>query len=223
MNLEEKLPLLEPMEFRLIEDTKNDDRILNVLSFLFISVADVVKETAKEFGFTIKNSLLFILYKLKSTDKKPRLFNIKDRDLIFEIEPPPIESYSKLSEAIRGVVNEDDIEECFEQLKILAFYRNEIEEYLGINLREESKNNEIKKTSTRENRNKDKVIKSLLAVYFGEDVANNPRKHITASDGITHANGKIQRAFELKGIKIPVSGQTLANWLKDVEIEKIQA
>ncbi|HDR1923464.1 TPA: hypothetical protein QB653_001963 [Pasteurella multocida] len=66
-------------------------------------------------------------------------------------------------------------------------------------------------------------IKYLLAVNYGEDVANNPRSHILENDttqGVKYANGAIQKSFELKGYKVPVSGRTLDKWTKDIKLIK---
>lgn len=66
-------------------------------------------------------------------------------------------------------------------------------------------------------------IKYLLAVNYGEDVANNPRSNILeydATQGHKYANGAIQKSFDLKGYKVPVSGRTLENWIKDIKLQK---
>lgn len=58
---------------------------------------------------------------------------------------------------------------------------------------------------------------------YGEDVANNPRSHILENDptqGVKYANGAIQKSFELKGYKVPVSGRTLNEWTKDIKLTK---
>ncbi|EAS0613651.1 hypothetical protein INA60_002650 [Salmonella enterica] len=60
--------------------------------------------------------------------------------------------------------------------------------------------------------NRASLIKSLLAVHYGDDVANNPRKFIENKDS------EICKDFQLKGIRLP-SGKTVAEWLKDAEID----
>ncbi|ESN10246.1 hypothetical protein L383_03285 [Enterobacter sp. MGH 37] len=60
--------------------------------------------------------------------------------------------------------------------------------------------------------NRASLIKALLAIHYGEDVANNPRKFIESKDS------EICRDFELKGISLP-SGKTVASWLQDADID----
>ncbi|MCA7014128.1 hypothetical protein LF934_15950 [Dickeya dadantii] len=60
--------------------------------------------------------------------------------------------------------------------------------------------------------NRASLIKSLLAIHYGEDVANNPRKFIENKDS------DICKDFDLKGISLP-SGKTVATWLQDADID----
>ncbi|EFP3678708.1 hypothetical protein HPX80_002152 [Salmonella enterica] len=55
-----------------------------------------------------------------------------------------------------------------------------------------------------------KFIKNLLTAVYGEDVANNPRKHI---DG---KMAQIRTDLEGKGLSCP-SGVTVENWLSDID------
>ncbi|HDR1069719.1 TPA: hypothetical protein QB323_002053, partial [Pasteurella multocida] len=85
----------------------------------------------------------------------------------------------------------------------------------------QDRKNEEKNTQKIDKRNL--FIKYLLAVNYGEDVANNPRSHILENDptqGVKYANGAIQKSFELKGYKVPVSGRTLNEWTKDIKLTK---
>ncbi|WP_324005692.1 hypothetical protein RFF20_07235 [Pasteurella multocida] len=85
----------------------------------------------------------------------------------------------------------------------------------------QDRKNEGKNTQKIDKRNL--FIKYLLAVNYGEDVANNPRSHILENDttqGVKYANGAIQKSFELKGYKVPVSGRTLNEWTKDIKLTK---
>lgn len=78
--------------------------------------------------------------------------------------------------------------------------------------------------STRSENKKNQLIKDLIYVCFGEDVAEHPRRHIAEEDssqGIKYAKGEIQKAFDLKGVKINITGRTLDSWIKDVPISKI--
>lgn len=54
------------------------------------------------------------------------------------------------------------------------------------------------------------LIKSLLALHYGEEVARNPRRHF---DG---KRGKVRMALEAMGLPCP-TGQTVARWLEDTE------
>lgn len=62
--------------------------------------------------------------------------------------------------------------------------------------------------------NRSSMIKALLAIHYGEDVANSPRKFIENKDS------EICKDFELKGIKLP-SGKIVSEWLRDVEIDYV--
>lgn len=80
---------------------------------------------------------------------------------------------------------------------------------------------EVKGDSTRESHSKDKMIKSLLALIFGEEVAESPRKFIEEQSGGQIRNYKnpiISREFEKAGIRLPISGKTLEKWVKNAEI-----
>lgn len=61
-------------------------------------------------------------------------------------------------------------------------------------------------------RNRAAMIKALLAIHYGEDVANNPRKFIE------NTRSEICKDFQLKGIKLP-SGKIISDWLKDADID----
>ncbi|UEM40975.1 hypothetical protein [Pectobacterium aquaticum] len=58
-----------------------------------------------------------------------------------------------------------------------------------------------------------KFIKSLIAINYGVQVAESPRKYLEDTDS------SISRAFQEKGISIP-SGKTVSAWLKDVDIDR---
>lgn len=60
--------------------------------------------------------------------------------------------------------------------------------------------------------NRASLIKALLAIHYGNDVADNPRKFIENKDS------EICKDFQLKGISLP-SGKTIADWLKDADID----
>ncbi|EGF6520397.1 hypothetical protein IC066_001146 [Salmonella enterica] len=60
--------------------------------------------------------------------------------------------------------------------------------------------------------NRASLIKALLAIHYGDDVADNPRKFIENKDS------EICKDFQLKGISLP-SGKTIADWLKDADID----
>lgn len=60
--------------------------------------------------------------------------------------------------------------------------------------------------------NRASLIKALLAIHYGNDVADNPRKFIDNKDS------EICKDFQLKGINLP-SGKTVMEWLKDAEID----
>ncbi|MER2978877.1 hypothetical protein [Serratia bockelmannii] len=60
--------------------------------------------------------------------------------------------------------------------------------------------------------NRASMIKALLAIHYGDDVANSPRKFIESRDS------EICKDFNLKGIELP-SGKTVASWLKDADID----
>ena len=60
--------------------------------------------------------------------------------------------------------------------------------------------------------NRAALIKALLAIHYGDDVANSPRKFIENKDS------EICKDFNLRGIALP-SGKTVAEWLKDADID----
>ncbi|KLP35548.1 hypothetical protein [Enterobacter ludwigii] len=72
-----------------------------------------------------------------------------------------------------------------------------------------SKETEVRPT-TRTVNGQAQLIKSLLALHYGEEVARNPRRHF---DG---KRGKIRMALEAMGLPCP-GGQTVARWLEDAE------
>ncbi|WP_413499152.1 hypothetical protein [Buttiauxella gaviniae] len=76
--------------------------------------------------------------------------------------------------------------------------------------------NEVKKTkediSSTVANNRASMIKALLAIHYGEDVANSPRKFIENKDS------EICKDFDMKGISLP-AGKTIAEWLKDADID----
>lgn len=61
-------------------------------------------------------------------------------------------------------------------------------------------------------KNQASLIKALLYIHYGEDVANKPRAFFENKDS------EIAVDFQLKGIDIP-SGKTVAGWIKDVDID----
>lgn len=95
--------------------------------------------------------------------------------------------------------------------------------------KEHEQSNKITETAkklenTRSENKKNQFIKDLIYVCFSEDVAENPRSHISEEDktqGIKYVNGEIQKAFDRKGVKINVTGRTLDSWIRDVPISKI--
>ncbi|HAT3921102.1 TPA: hypothetical protein I9Y23_004820 [Kluyvera ascorbata] len=62
--------------------------------------------------------------------------------------------------------------------------------------------------------NRASMIKALLAIHYGQDVADSPRKFFENKDS------EICRDFDAKGISLP-SGKTIAEWLKDADIDFI--
>jgi hypothetical protein len=62
-------------------------------------------------------------------------------------------------------------------------------------------------------KNRAAFIKALLAIHYGEDVADNPRKHID------NYSGELRKDFELAGIDLP-SGKTVEGWLKGIDIKR---
>lgn len=60
--------------------------------------------------------------------------------------------------------------------------------------------------------NRASMIKALLAIHYGDDVAESPRKFIESKDS------EICKDFQLRGIALP-SGKTIADWLKDADID----
>ena len=70
-----------------------------------------------------------------------------------------------------------------------------------------------------------KTVKVLLAVHYGEDVAEKVRSNIAEYDstqGIKYSNGAIQMAFDRKGYKLPFTGKYLNQLLKDVDISDLK-
>ena len=72
-----------------------------------------------------------------------------------------------------------------------------------------SVNNSVSRTI---GNNQAALIKALIAIHYGEDVANSPRKFIENKDS------EICKDFNLKGMKIP-SGKRVSDWLKNVDID----
>ncbi|HGK4840551.1 TPA: hypothetical protein ACJ2XA_000777 [Kluyvera georgiana] len=60
--------------------------------------------------------------------------------------------------------------------------------------------------------NRASMIKALLAIHYGQDVADSPRKFIENKDS------EICKDFDAKGISLP-AGKTIAEWLKDADID----
>ncbi|MGV6989356.1 hypothetical protein ACWA5Z_10790 [Testudinibacter sp. P80/BLE/0925] len=70
-----------------------------------------------------------------------------------------------------------------------------------------------------------KTLKAFIAVCFGENVADNPRSHIAENDitqGTKYTNGIIQIAFDKNGYKVPVTGRTLSEWIKNSDISDLK-
>ncbi len=59
--------------------------------------------------------------------------------------------------------------------------------------------------------NQSQMIKALLYIHYGEEVANKPRKFFDDNES------EVCKDFQLRGMGIP-SGKTVAAWLKDVDI-----
>lgn len=55
-------------------------------------------------------------------------------------------------------------------------------------------------------------IKQLIAINYGDDVANSPRKHIDNPRGV------IKNSFENKGLT-PPSGNVVEKWLKNSDLD----
>ncbi|HEN3495913.1 TPA: hypothetical protein U5D88_004306 [Yersinia enterocolitica] len=62
-------------------------------------------------------------------------------------------------------------------------------------------------------KNRAAFIKALLSIHYGDDVAENPRKHIDNTDG------ELRKDFELSGIALP-TGKTIEDWLKGIDIKR---
>lgn len=75
-------------------------------------------------------------------------------------------------------------------------------------------NNQPKKESQKTINAQSKLIKSLLYIHYGEDVANNPRPHIEKT------SGEIRKDFESKGLsrELP-SCLTVKRWVDNIELD----
>lgn len=70
-----------------------------------------------------------------------------------------------------------------------------------------------------------KTVKVLLAVHYGEDIAEKVRSNIAEYDstqGVKYSNGAIQIAFDKKGYKLPFTGKYLNQLLKDIDISDLK-
>ena len=140
-------------------------------------------------------------------------FSRKELDYIFN-------SYEKRKEGyFIPSINEELLTRNTHEAQIIKIQTEQIKQ-LEKQVRQ---NKEVHNTmqSAKTNNAKDKVIKALLAVHYGEDVAEHPRRHILEHDktqGVKNANGEIQKAFDLAWYEIPVSGRTLQNWLDGVPL-----
>lgn len=95
--------------------------------------------------------------------------------------------------------------------KTLTLYKDDLLKIESI-LNGKEKISDIKSNSKTVN-SMAKFIKSLIAINYGDHVAESPRKYLEDTDS------SISRAFQEKGIAIP-SGKTVSTWLKDIDIDR---
>lgn len=112
----------------------------------------------------------------------------------------------------------EEIIVCFDDVKDKLFMTAaEIERISG----QVSENNDArlppKKNSRKTDNAQAKFIKSLLHIYYGADVASNPRQHLERKAG---GPGVVLKDFDAAGLKAP-TGVAVDNWLKFIDIDNV--
>lgn len=78
---------------------------------------------------------------------------------------------------------------------------------------------EIEKSPTKEIK---RFLKALIYIHFGAEVANSPRKQIFDDSSCSGKDDIIGKEFEKNGIKINITGKTLAEWINKTKLHFIE-
>lgn len=78
----------------------------------------------------------------------------------------------------------------------------------------------LKTSSSKKTENaKSKLIKALIEIHYGKGSSDSARSLLNEERG----TGEMLHDFDLNGIDPPVTGKTLAGWLKDVDLDYVES
>lgn len=100
-----------------------------------------------------------------------------------------------------------------EYLKSLELPYIERGENINIKLSNDDVNEEPRAKTEISIKNRAAFIKALLAINYGDDVAERPRSYVD------NPRSELSKKFNLAGIDLP-SGKTIEGWLKGIDIKK---
>lgn len=161
-------------------------------------------------------------------------FDLKDYDPICDFLDPSTMPPHNVSIALKAILTAQTIPK--EELERIGIHRASLEKYICFSLlkpehlaileyKESPPPQKEKDNPDKKNEKLLKALKVLIAVHYGEDVANRIRSNIAESDpaqGVKYQNGAIQVEFDKMGYKVPYSGKQLALLLRDIDISDLK-
>lgn len=176
----------------------------------YLRLADVLARLASAHSISQADAITVLCVSIRRAENTPRLFDLQDFDPLHSLSAPREIDLNQLLQALENATASQ-----------VGFLREELEGVLDCSLLSAQEQTALNakpsgQDDARSEGKKSEFIYQLLRVHYGEEVANNPRRHITeiTATGARGCKGKISQAFELAGITPNITGQTLSNWTK---------
>lgn len=217
------------MFVKLIESTTKKQQINNE----FYSLDNIVLNLSKTISKTVEESVktLVQLFKtLLNNEASFTVFDLSEYDPDFDFIDPPAMHYQHLVKALKAIyANSNELE----NYSYIGFRMAELERVFK-SLRDDDDSKPISiiqksdlserekqivirwaKEGRKENETLRNIVYQYNLVFGGGEFAKHPRRFFIESKGEKSSNykkcelNKVLRAFDMKGIKFPVSGKTL--------------